>query len=88
MNNVFSGKTMEIVRDRANLVFISLSQRKQIIKRQSKLNFKGIVNWYSTFTVSKFEKQKKKKMFLMNLFGVFCFRLKQTIYCMNFIMNV
>ena len=36
MNNAFFGKTMENVRDRANLEFIDRSQIDQIIKRQSK----------------------------------------------------
>ena len=43
MNNAFFGKTMENVRDRVNLEFIDLSQIQQILKRQSKLSFKGIV---------------------------------------------
>ena len=44
MNNAFFGKTMENVRDRTNLEFIDHSQIDQIIKRQSKLSFKGIVD--------------------------------------------
>ena len=43
MNNAFFGKTMENVRDSVNLEFIDHSQIQQIIKRQSKLSFKGIV---------------------------------------------
>ena len=38
---------MENVRDRANLEFLSHSQINQIKKGQSKLGFKGIVDWYS-----------------------------------------
>ena len=49
---------MENVRDRPNLEFLSHSQIDQIIKGQSKLSFKGIVDWYSTFSVYKFDKEK------------------------------
>ena len=58
MNNAFFGKTMENVRDRSNLDFIDHSQIDQIIKRQSKLSFKGIVDHYSKFSVYKFDKEK------------------------------
>ena len=58
LNNAFFGKTMENVRDRVNLEFIDHSQRQQIIKRQSKLSFKSIVDWYSVFSVYKFDKAK------------------------------
>ena len=58
MNNAFFGKTMENVRDRTNLEFIDHSQIDQIIKRQSKLSFKGIVDQYSKFSVYKFDKEK------------------------------
>ena len=58
MNNAFFGKTMENVRDRTNLEFIDHSQIDQIIKRQSKLSFKGIVDHYSKFRVYKFDKEK------------------------------
>ena len=58
MNNVFFGKTMENVRDRTNLEFIPHTNIDQIIKRQSKLSFKGIVNHYSEFSVYKFDKEK------------------------------
>ena len=57
MNNAFFGKTMENVRDRTNLEFIDHSQIDQIIKRQSKLSFKGIVDHYSKFSVYKFDKK-------------------------------
>ena len=59
MNNAFFGKTMENVRDRTNLEFIDHSQIDQIIKRQSKLSFKGIVDHYSKFSVYKFDKEKQ-----------------------------
>ena len=58
MNNAFFGKTKENVRDRTNLEFIDHSQIDQIIKRQSKLSFKGIVDHYSKFSVYKFDKEK------------------------------
>ena len=58
MNNAFFGKTMENVLDRTNLEFIDHSQIDQIIKRQSKLSFKGIVDHYSKFSVYKFDKEK------------------------------
>ena len=58
MNNAFFGKTMENVRDRTNLEFIDHSQIDQIIKRQSKLSFKGIMDHYSKFCVYKFDKEK------------------------------
>ena len=58
MKNAFFGKTMENVSDRVNLEFIDHSQIQQIIKRQSKLSFKGIVDWYSVFSLYKFDKEK------------------------------
>ena len=58
LNNAFFGKTMENVRDRVNLEFIDHSQIQQIIKRQSKLSFKSFVDWYSVFSVYKFDKEK------------------------------
>ena len=57
MNNAFFDETMENVRDRTNLEFLSHFQINQIIKRQSKLSFKRIVDWYSTFSVYKFDKE-------------------------------
>ena len=71
-NNAFFGKTMENVRDRTNLEFIphtnikyriskkyqKISKKNQIIKRQSKLSFKGITYHYSEFSVYKFDKEK------------------------------
>ena len=56
MNNAFFGKTMEKVRDRTNLEFIDHSFIDQIIKGQSKLSFKGIVD--QKFSVYKFDKEK------------------------------
>ena len=57
MNNAFFGKTMENVRDRINLDFISHNQIERIEKRQSKLSFKGIESHYSTFSIYKYEKE-------------------------------
>ena len=58
MNNAFFGKTMEIVRERVNIQILPHTNIDQIIKRQSKLNFKGIVNHYSDFSVYKYDKEK------------------------------
>ena len=58
MNNAFFGKTMENVRDRTNLEFDNHPEIDQIIKRQSKLSSKGIVNRYSEFSVYKYDKEK------------------------------
>ena len=58
MNNAFFGKTMENVRERTNLEFIPHTNIDQIIKRQSKLSFKGITNHYSEFSIYKFDKEK------------------------------
>ena len=58
MNNAFFGKTMENVREKVNLEIIPHTNIDQLIKRQSKLSFKGIVNHYSEFSVYKFDKEK------------------------------
>ena len=58
MNNAFFGKTMENVSERVNLEFIDHTQIDQIIKRQFKLSFKGIMDHYSKFSVYKFDKEK------------------------------
>ena len=49
---------MENVRDRTNLELLSHSPIDQIIKRQTKLGFKSIVDWYSTYSVYKVDKEK------------------------------
>ena len=49
---------MENVRERNNLENKTHTNNDQIIKRQSKLSFKGIVDCYSTFSVYKFDKEK------------------------------
>ena len=56
MNNAFFGKTMESVRK--NKYRDYLSYEFEIIKRQSKLSFKGIVDWYSSFGVNKVDEEK------------------------------
>ena len=58
MNNAFFGKTMENVRERVNIQKLPHTNIDQIIKRQSKLSFKGIVNHYSEFSVYKYDKEK------------------------------
>ena len=58
MHNAFFGKTMENVRERENLEIIPHTTFDQIIKRQSKLSFKGINMHYSTFSLYKFDKEK------------------------------
>ena len=42
MNNTYWGKTMEEMRDRVNIEFISNDQLPQIMTRQSKLNLKVV----------------------------------------------
>ena len=58
MNNACFGKTMENVRERVNLEIIPHTNIDQVIKRQSKLSFKGINMHYSTFSLYKFDKEK------------------------------
>ena len=58
MNNAFFGRTMENVRERVNLEIIPHTNIYQIIKRQSKLSFKGINMHYSTFSLYKFDEEK------------------------------
>ena len=58
MNNAFFGKTVENVRDRINLEFIPHTEYEQIIKRQSKLSFKGLKHHYKNFSTYKYEKEQ------------------------------
>ena len=58
MNNAFFGKTMENVRERVNLEIIHHTNIDQIIKRQSKLSFKGISIHYSDFSLYKYDREK------------------------------
>ena len=51
VNNSYFGKTKQSVRDRANSEFVPHSEYDRMIKRQSKLSFKGIVNHYLEFSV-------------------------------------
>ena len=90
MNNAFFGKTMENVRDRANLEFIDHSQIDQLTKRQSKLSFKGIVDWYSTFSVYKFDKDKTvfDKPIYLGFSILELSKLLMNCYNMNSIINV
>ena len=58
MNNAFFGKTMENVRERVNLEIIPHTNIDQILKRQSKLSFKGISQHYNDFSLYTFIKEK------------------------------
>ena len=50
---------MESVRERTNIEIIFHTEFDQIIKRQPKLlSFKGIVDWYSSLSVYKFDEEK------------------------------
>ena len=55
---------MENVRERTKLEFIDHSEIDQIIKRQSKLSVKSIVNHYSEFSVSKYDRQYPINQFI------------------------
>ena len=56
MNNAYFGKTMENIRDRVNLEYISHGQMQRIIYRQNKLKFEDIVDHYENFSVLKYDK--------------------------------
>ena len=58
MNNAFFGKTMENARKRVNLEIIPHTNIDQIIKRQSKLSFKGTSVHYNDFSLYKNDKEK------------------------------
>ena len=58
LNIAFSGKTLENIRDRCKLQFISHTQYEEIIKKQSKLSFKGIINHYKDFSIYKYDKEQ------------------------------
>ena len=64
MNNAFFGKTMENVRERVTLEIIPHTNFNQIIKRQSKLSFKGISQHDIDFSLYKYDKEES----LINLF--------------------
>ena len=49
---------MENVRERVNTQILPHTNIDQIIKRQSQLSFKSIVNHHSEFSVYKFDKEK------------------------------
>ena len=58
MNKVFFGKTLENVRERTNIEITPHTKTDQKIKRQSKLSFKGISQYYNDFSLYKFDKEK------------------------------
>ena len=58
MNNAFFGETMKNVRERVNLEIKPHTIIDQIIKRQSKLSFKGISHHYIDFSLYTFIKEK------------------------------
>ena len=58
LNNSFFGKTMENVRERVSLEIIPHINIDQIIKRQSKLSFKGISIPFNDFSLYRFIKEK------------------------------
>ena len=68
LNNAFFGKNMENVRERTKLEDIDHSKIDQIIKRQSKLSFEGIVNYYSEFSVYEYD-QKKQSLIKQYFWG-------------------
>ena len=49
---------MENVREKVNLETIPHTEIDQIIKRQSKLSFKGISQHYNDFSLYKYDKEK------------------------------
>ena len=58
LNNSLYGKFIENVRNHVNIDLIAHTDTENIIKRQSKLNFDGIINCYNEFNVYKFKKIK------------------------------
>ena len=56
-NNSYYGKTIENIRERINLDFIPKDNKKEIINRQSKLSFKGIMMKLNKINVYKFNKE-------------------------------
>ena len=56
-NNSYYGKTIENIRERINLDFIPKDNKKEIINRQSKLSFKGIMMKLDEINVYKFNKE-------------------------------
>ena len=56
-NNSYYGKTIENIRERINLDFIPKDNTKEIINRQSKLSFKGIMMKLNEINVYKFNKE-------------------------------
>ena len=85
MNNAFFGKTMENVRERVNIQILHHTNVDQIIKRQSKLSFKGIVNHYSEFSVYKYDKEKA--VFDKPIYLGFSVLELSKLLCMSFIIT-
>ena len=67
LNNSLYGKFIENVRNHVNIDAISHDEPEQILKRQSKLSFDGIIDCYDKFNMYKYKKSKiifKKPIYL------------------------
>ena len=67
LNNSLYGKFIENVRNHVNIDPIFHHDTEQILKRQSKLSFDGLIECYDTFNMYKFKKSKitfKKPIYL------------------------
>ena len=58
LNNAFYGKTIENVRNRLKIKFVEKDDYREIMKRQSKLTFKGIHKSYENCDSYKFKQNE------------------------------